>query len=75
MRSIAQLSNLADVTYTTPLTVAQVAELAEMPKRTVQYAIARGRLRAHKLPGATGAYLIDPDELDIWLAERTKASA
>ena len=53
-----------------PLSVAQVAELAEMPKRTVQYAITRGQLRAHKLPGATGAYLINRADLDIWLAGR-----
>ena len=45
-----------------------------MPKRTLQYAITKGYLKAHKLPGLTGAYLIDPADLDAWLAGRGRAA-
>ena len=61
---------------TPPMSVAQAATERNVPKRTLQYAITKGDLKAHKLPGATGAYLIDPPELDRWIAERkAKATA
>jgi hypothetical protein len=53
-----------------PLSVAQVAEKTGTPKRTIRYAISIGDLKAHKLPGATGAYLIYPRELDRWMSRR-----
>ena len=58
--------------WTTTTAAAQTSGVA---KRTIIYAITRGDLPAQKLPGLTGAYLIDPEELDIWLAGRTKATA
>lgn len=59
-----------------PLSVAQAARDHSIPKRTLQHAITAGHLKAHKLPGATGAYLIDPADLTDWLAGRTtKATA
>lgn len=42
-----------------------------VPKRTIIAAISRGQLSAAKLPGLTGAYLINPADLDTWLAGRT----
>lgn len=58
------------MTQTPPLSVSQAAKIKEVPKRTLQYAIAKGHLAAHKLPGATGAYLIYPADLDQWAAQR-----
>lgn len=63
---------------TMPLSVAQIVGMHGIPKRTVIAAIDRGDLRADKMPGRTGAYLIDQRELDKWLAkraERTEATA
>ena len=52
-----------------PLSVAEAAARTGIPKRTLQHAIATGRLKAHKFPGETGAYLIDEAELDRWAAQ------
>lgn len=69
------MSIVVPMTASPPLSVAQVAELGNIPKRTVQYAISRGHLKAHKLPGTTGAYLIAPRDLDRWLAKREAKAA
>ena len=53
-----------------PLSVTQAALLYDVPRRTVQYAISTGRLPAHKLPGQTGAYLIDRTDLESWVRAR-----
>lgn len=59
-----------------PITTSQAAQESGIPKRTIIAAITRGDLPAQKLPGLTGAYLIDRDELDAWLAGRkTKAAS
>lgn len=64
------------VMETPPLSVTEAATRSDVPKRTIQYAITKGDLKAHKMPGATGAYLISPADLDAWLAGRkTKATA
>jgi excisionase family DNA binding protein len=61
---------------TPPLSVSQAALMSNIPKRTLQHAIAKGQLRAHKLPGVTGAFLISPVDFDRWLAGRdTKAAS
>lgn len=61
---------------TPPLSVVEAAAKSGYPKRTVQHAIAKGDLKAHKMTGATGAYLIYPAELDKWIARReARASA
>jgi hypothetical protein len=47
-----------------------------IPKRTIIAAINRGDLKADKLPGLTGSFLINPAELDAWLSRReAKATA
>lgn len=56
------------------ITTTAASQTSGVPKRTIIAAITRGDLPASKLPGLTGAYLIDPEELDIWLSAR-KASA
>lgn len=53
-----------------PLSVSQAALMSNVPKRTLQHAIAKGHLKAHKLPGATGAYLINHRDLDAWMSAR-----
>ena len=63
------------MTATPPMSVAQAAEQKDIPKRTLQAAIARGDLKAHKMPGLTGAYLIYPRDLDRWIDKRDKATA
>lgn len=58
-----------------PLSVTEASVARGIPKRTLQYAISTGSLKAQKLPGATGAYLIDARELDRWLAKREARTA
>lgn len=53
-----------------PLSVFEAAEQTGIPKRTIQHAISKGWLKAHKLPGRTGSYLIDPDDFNEWAAHR-----
>ncbi|NLA37077.1 MAG: helix-turn-helix domain-containing protein [Actinobacteria bacterium] len=61
---------------TIPLSVAEASQQWNVPKRTIQHAIATGGLKAHKMPGRTGAYLIAERDLNKWIAKRvTKASA
>lgn len=61
---------------TPPLSVTEAAQMRGVPKRTVQHAIAKGDLKAHKMPGRTGAYLINERDLDRWISKReAKASA
>jgi excisionase family DNA binding protein len=56
--------------FTPPLSVAEASEQSGEPRRTIRYAISAGHLKAHKMPGATGAYLIAPSELRRWIAKR-----
>lgn len=58
------------------LTTASASESSGVPKRTIIAAINRGDLRAEKLPGITGSFLITQTALDRWMAKRAaKASA
>lgn len=75
MRSFTHVSNLHHVTHPPFISVSQAATDNGVPKRTIQYAIAKGELRAVKLPGLTGAYLIDPADLQRWLAARSTEAA
>lgn len=52
------------------VSVAQVVTETKVPKSTVIYAIATGRLKARKLPGLTGAYVMDPADVTAWLQQR-----
>lgn len=54
-----------------PITTSQASLESGIPKRTIIAAITRGELPAQKLPGLTGAYLLDRDDLTIWLTGRT----
>ena len=58
-----------------PLSVSQASLQVNVPKRTIQAAITRGALKAYKLPGATSAYLISPDDLATWLSSRSQKAA
>jgi excisionase family DNA binding protein len=60
---------------TPPLSVAQAADEHNIPKRTLQHAITKGDLKAHKLPGTTGAYILERTELDRWLTTRRTTPA
>jgi excisionase family DNA binding protein len=53
-----------------PISVAEAANQTGIPKRTIQAAITNGQLKAHKLGGRTGAYLITQRDLDKWIAIR-----
>lgn len=55
---------------TPPLSVTEAADHIGEPKRTIQWAIKEGHLKAHKMPGRTGAYLIQQRDLDKWAAKR-----
>ena len=58
------------MTSTPPLSVAEASDRSRIPKRTIQAAIVRDELKAHKMPGATGAYLINEKDFDRWIAKR-----
>ena len=74
---LAQLRNAVYVVHVPNpqwITTTAASQNSGVPKRTIIAAITRGDLPAAKLPGLTGAYLIDPEELEIWLAGRTTAA-
>ena len=58
-----------------PLTTTSAQARTGIPKRTIIAAINRGDLKAHKLPGLTGSFLIDERDLDRWIAKREAKSA
>ena len=56
-----------------PLSAAQAATETGIPKRTILAAITRGELKAQKLPGPRGAYIINRRSLDAFLSRRAAA--
>ncbi|ARG91442.1 hypothetical protein B1T50_04845 [Mycobacterium kansasii] len=60
---------------TPPLSTAAAESLTGIPKRTIIAAINRGDLKAHKMNGLTGAFLIEQRDLDRWVAKREAKSA
>jgi excisionase family DNA binding protein len=61
--------------YPPPLTVGEISAQTGIPARTVRYAILNKHLKAHKLPGETGAYVVSQRDLDKWLAKREQSEA
>jgi excisionase family DNA binding protein len=58
------------------ISATEAASQTGVPKRTILWAIRQGKLKAQKLGGgATSAYLIQQDDLDRYIEERTEASA
>ncbi len=55
------------------ITTTAAHESTGIPKRTIIAAINRGDLKADKLPGLTGSFLISPEDLNRWAAERASA--
>ena len=49
------------------LTVADVARITGIPKRTVLYAALHGELKATRIGPSQGMYLIDDADLEAWL--------
>lgn len=58
-----------------PLTVTEASDKTGINYRTIQQAILRGRLPAHKTTGKTGAYLIDPADLHEWATRRNERAS
>ena len=58
-----------------PLTTSSAQAKTGIPKRTIIAAINRGDLKAQKLPGLTGSFLINERDLDRWIASREAKSA
>lgn len=56
-----------------PMSVAEVSKQEKIPGRTVRHAILTGSLKANKLPGRTGAWLIYQRDLDKWLSKKASA--
>ena len=55
--------------------MAEASDRTGIPKRTLQEAIARGRLKAHKLAGSTyRPYLIDVQDLDRYVKQRERGA-
>ena len=57
------------------MSVAEVSEQKNIPGRTIRHAIVTGSLKAQKMPGRTGAWLIQPRDLDKWLDKRPQAAS
>lgn len=57
------------------ITTAAAHRDSGVPKRTIIAAINRGDLKAQKLPGLTGSFLINPADLDRWLTTRKTRAA
>jgi excisionase family DNA binding protein len=54
-----------------PISAADAARETGIALRTIQLALSRGELKAHKLSDRlTSAWVIDRDDLDAWLQER-----
>lgn len=76
LAKLVHMRNSVRMVKQPPMSIKQAAEQTGVPTRTINYAISTGDLKAHKLPGATGAYLIDQRDLDRWIAKReAKANA
>lgn len=56
------------------LTVQEAVSLTGLTRRAIAYALQAGKLSSRKLPGRTGAHLLNLDEVRRY-AELTKASA
>lgn len=54
------------------LTIAGAAELHGVSTKAIRHAIKLGALKAEKLPGVTGPYLLRPKDVEKWLALRPK---
>lgn len=58
-----------------PVSTAAAETQTGIPKRTIIAAINRGELKAHKMPGLTGAFVIEQRDLDRWVAKREAKTA
>lgn len=57
------------------LTVNEAVKLTGMSRRAITYACRTGKLTSYKLPGRTGAYLLDPHEVRKYAELRNEVSA
>lgn len=56
------------------ITVLEAVKLTGLSRRSITYAARTGKLSARKLPGRTGAYLLNLDEVRRY-AELTEAAS
>lgn len=56
------------------ITILEAVKLTGLSRRTITYAARTGKLSTRKLPGRTGAYLLNLDEVRRY-AELSEASA
>lgn len=57
------------------LTVNEAVKITGLSRRSITYAARHGKLSARKLPGRTGAYLLNLDEVRRYAALTQNASA
>lgn len=57
------------------MTTRTAHQTSGIPKRTIIAAINRGDIKADKLPGLTGSFLIDPSHFEQWVIDRTAKAA
>ena len=57
------------------ITTTEASRTSQVPRRTIIAAINRGELPAEKLPGLTGAFLIDAANFHTWAAGRKTRAA
>lgn len=58
-------------TSSPPVSVAEAAALLDVTPTWLHRRIKGGRVQAHKLPGRTGAYILDQAEVDRLVLEKT----
>lgn len=58
-----------------PMMVSEAARKAGVSRRTLLRKLDCGELRGYKVPGTTTPWLIQPDDLDQWIAEQNKAAS
>jgi len=56
------------------ITVSEAVRLTGLSRRVITYAVRTGKLTSRKLPGRTGAYLLNLDEVRRY-AELSQAAA
>lgn len=73
MTTGSHMGTVRHVSNHTPIGVTEAAKRLRMTRRGVHKAIHRGDLPALKLPGRTGAYVLDPTEVDRFANSRLSA--
>ena len=73
LRTGSHMGTVPHVSNQEPIGVTEAAARLRMTRRGVHKAIHRGDLPARKLPGRTGAYVLDPADVERYADTRLSA--